>query len=368
MNGNIYVLATFLMKHLSYTTNRNKTFDIAQGIVICLMVIGHSNTTKEIHNFIYLFHVPAFYFISGYFFKDDALNDKLKFIQRKLTQLYKPFVIYGITFLFLSPFFYKLHFSEFQYGFTDFIKRTVNILAFKHTEQLLLPFWFLRSLFTVSILFLFIKYIFIKSNTQISVIATCIILLIIGGILHQYNIQLPRMFQREFIVLFFYAIGYYAKIYNTTFSCKRLYFTIYILTLLGLSPFISIDLVNNHFNSLLGLIFSATLGIYLLLVVSNYINKHCLIIKHYLAKIGEQSLTILALHFCSFKVASYLFIKIYNLNILSLLETPTISNLPGKQVHWIFYSIIGVVLPLMFNKGLILIKDKINNITIKDRK
>lgn len=87
---------------------RDTSFDIAKGIAIILMVIGHSGTTDYIKSFIYLFHLPAFYFISGYFFNDKYVNDKITYAKRKLNQLYKPFIIYGIIFLILSPLFYEL--------------------------------------------------------------------------------------------------------------------------------------------------------------------------------------------------------------------------------------------------------------------
>ena len=138
---------------------RNEIFDIARGIVLILMVIGHSNAPKEIHDFIYLFHIPAFYFISGYFFKDCALEKKWNFIKRKLQQLYRPFVTYGLVFLAISPILFHIHFIEKQYSFMEITKRAIGILFFKDVEQLLVPFWFLRSLFTVSVLFLFIKFI-----------------------------------------------------------------------------------------------------------------------------------------------------------------------------------------------------------------
>jgi len=59
---------------------RNKRFDEAKGILILLVVFGHliepqiSNSlpVRRVYEFIYLFHMPAFVFISGYLFKIES--------------------------------------------------------------------------------------------------------------------------------------------------------------------------------------------------------------------------------------------------------------------------------------------------------
>lgn len=45
--------------------NRDKTLDIAKGIGILLVVIGHMPINIDLYNTIYTFHVPLFFFISG---------------------------------------------------------------------------------------------------------------------------------------------------------------------------------------------------------------------------------------------------------------------------------------------------------------
>ena len=50
---------------------RDLTLDLAKAICIILMVIGHSGCPDYLHRFIYMFHMPCFFFISGY-----LLNDK----------------------------------------------------------------------------------------------------------------------------------------------------------------------------------------------------------------------------------------------------------------------------------------------------
>lgn len=53
---------------------RNITLDIMKGIGIILMVIGHSGCPPFLKNFIYTFHMPLFFMISGYLITENRPN------------------------------------------------------------------------------------------------------------------------------------------------------------------------------------------------------------------------------------------------------------------------------------------------------
>lgn len=55
--------------------NRNCALDIAKAICIILMVIGHSGCPDYLGRFIYMFHMPCFFFISGYLLNDKYLTN-----------------------------------------------------------------------------------------------------------------------------------------------------------------------------------------------------------------------------------------------------------------------------------------------------
>lgn len=44
---------------------RNKTYDVLKGLLIILMVMGHTQFFG--HDFVFLFHMGCFFIISGYF-------------------------------------------------------------------------------------------------------------------------------------------------------------------------------------------------------------------------------------------------------------------------------------------------------------
>ena len=59
---------------IDITTKRIDYVDIAKGIGIVLVVMGHNDfalISPFAHKFIYSFHMPMFFFMSGMFFKPD---------------------------------------------------------------------------------------------------------------------------------------------------------------------------------------------------------------------------------------------------------------------------------------------------------
>ena len=69
---------------------RVRYFDIAKGIAILCIIAGHMGNAA-INNFVFTFHVPIFFLISGYFLKN---NTSVKgFIKKKYQQLIIPYMI-----------------------------------------------------------------------------------------------------------------------------------------------------------------------------------------------------------------------------------------------------------------------------------
>jgi fucose 4-O-acetylase-like acetyltransferase len=48
---------------------RNPTFDIMKGIGIVAMIVGHCILPYSLSHYIYAWHMPLFFFVSGYFYK-----------------------------------------------------------------------------------------------------------------------------------------------------------------------------------------------------------------------------------------------------------------------------------------------------------
>lgn len=134
------------------TLQRDKTLDIAKGICIILMVIGHSGCPTYLHDFIYMFHMPCFFFISGWLLNDRYITDLKTGLIQKAKGSYYPFVKWTLIFLLFHNVFASMHIYENSYSWQTSMERIVRAFTMTGSEQLLGGFWFLISLFWASII------------------------------------------------------------------------------------------------------------------------------------------------------------------------------------------------------------------------
>lgn len=69
---------------------RLEFIDIAKAFAMLLVIIGHSIHEGLILNCIYSFHMPLFFFVSGYFFRKRSF---VSLFQRNMSHLFLPYVI-----------------------------------------------------------------------------------------------------------------------------------------------------------------------------------------------------------------------------------------------------------------------------------
>lgn len=131
-------------------SKRIDQMDILKALAIIAVVIGHSGSPSPIYNFIYLYHMPLFFFISGYFYKNEYSNDISLLIKKRIKSLYIPFVAYEVLFLSLHNMFFNLNIYNNVVGFKDSVEHLYSlqdmidafrsILFFQGTETLLCTF------------------------------------------------------------------------------------------------------------------------------------------------------------------------------------------------------------------------------------
>ncbi|MGL5260195.1 MAG: acyltransferase family protein [Lachnospiraceae bacterium] len=176
---------------------RSYKFDNFKAILIFLVVLGHlyeniSFPTSQIqYLIIYSFHMPAFAFISGVFFKK---NNKNKIVKTILL----PYLIFQTIFLVL----------------TAFYNSTFTIKDF--TLQYTTPFWVLWYLLALFIWNLFANILtFTKKTGILFVFASFFIALLIG-----YETTIGYYLTLSRVICFFpyFLLGIYLKKYEKTFN------------------------------------------------------------------------------------------------------------------------------------------------------
>ncbi len=211
---------------------RVKWIDSVRGWAIILVVLGHVFTrtgTLQVEEFlqieIYSFHMPLFFFISGYVFK--VRNEKLfNSTMRKIHNLLIPmFLFYMIYALFVSI---KILLGKTTLIFTS--ELVVNTLMMT-SQSFFSAYWFLPVLFCTQMLFeslyrtMASKSMFVIKNLNIGIIIS---LFIVSRLLYSQGIVLPMGLREAMGALPFFALGYYTKNVN---SVKRV--TDYLTDLVG---------------------------------------------------------------------------------------------------------------------------------------
>lgn len=338
----------------------DENIDKLKGFGILLTVVGHSG--GPLSSIIYLFHMPLFYFLSGYTFKESNADNIIFLVKKRLKSLYIPFIKYSLLFILLHNIFVKfgLYDNSLLYDKSTFKINLIKNFLFINTEQLLGAFWFLTSLFFVNIMYGII-FRFLKGK-NIEYMNFIIILLFILNITIFtkdiiFNLSIADyyflMFRISCSGIVFFHMGYICNKYKILkkINTHLLYFIISIIYLYINTTYGSISMGgNNYGSSPTFFIFNAIIGIYVSYCVIKYVvNEN---IEKMLIFIGKNTLPILALHMLAFKIINYIQIKIYNYPSTYLSAFPYIS---GENGWWIIYSVIGITLPCVY----VLIEKKI---------
>ena len=179
---------------------------ICKGIGIILVVLGHLNIGEYWHQVIYSFHMPLFFFISGYLFKYIYLEIPKEFLLKKAKTLYIPFVKWALIFLLLHNVFVYFHIEKGMYDIKDYLIGGANILLFCNYDPILGPTWFLRSLF-VSFL-IFYSVLFFTRGKKGYRVPVFILLFLIGITCSINDISVPYKIERDCLIASILMAGF----------------------------------------------------------------------------------------------------------------------------------------------------------------
>lgn len=163
--------------------------DLTEGIAIFLMVCGHTSIPLSISNWIWSFHMPLFFIISGILFNATKYPNFNLFIKKRGKTLIIPYIIFSLITLLTI---HDQTLKEWLY------KGWINGCAL----------WFIPVLFFAEIFSYFIiRYI----NSNCLILLTAITIGTIGYMLYFFNIHFPYNIDVSFYASFFYLIGYISK-------------------------------------------------------------------------------------------------------------------------------------------------------------
>ncbi len=180
--------------------------DMAKGYGILAVFIGHMVQSSPLGLFVYSFHLPLFFFISGYLFKTDG--NLWHFLKKKARSILLPYFTLGLLVVFCDAF-YPLFFSGHHFS----SKHLMYELSKEFTAYLFQcrysTLWYLAVLLGVNILMFFVCKI--EKNLMQAVV---VIALFTGAMVYYYVLGGGELFwniDAAFPALLFFWAGYFIK-------------------------------------------------------------------------------------------------------------------------------------------------------------
>lgn len=277
------------------TKKRIDYIDIAKGITILLMIIGHVfNIPNLLKIFIFSFHMPLFFILSGYTFNK---KNQMVLIKNSFKRLIIPYLLTGFTMLLLNIILTIKRTGGLD-GFEMLIRDNLLSIFFGGGGITSIPngvkpigaIWFLLAMFWANIIF----NAFLK--TKLSFIGILIVSYI--GYISVKIKWLPLDIQIGMFVTIFMYVGYFikrGKIFEKHLSLTLtiLFLGIWIFTILygKIFALLNLGLPNGFLN-----IFSAIVGTYFCVKISQLIERKTNKMKKWLIWLGKNTLLILCVH------------------------------------------------------------------------
>lgn len=265
--------------------NRDATFDVMKGIAILAMVIGHCPIPEILEKFIFVWHMPLFFLVSGYFYSP---KEEKGYVRKNVRQLVLPYVVTSLVLIFLSG--VKELISGKGATLTTIIAAligngTVNNPTF--SEYSIGAIWFLLAMFWCRSIFNILYIRLSEPMLGAAVISAAVVATYLGTLVY-----VPTdLFEGIEAMLFFY-IGNKAHTYNVLERTPNLLFFIIVFFLVILSIYAgSMSMVRCYYGYW-PVNYLAAIG---MTMVIYYISKR-LVTNKFLAWCGRVSMVILCIH------------------------------------------------------------------------
>jgi fucose 4-O-acetylase-like acetyltransferase len=342
--------------------NKKNYLSTAKGIGIIIMVMGHCGVPDLCCKFIYEFHMPLFFFCSGYFLKNIEKKDILwDIFKKRFKNIYIKFVCWSLLFLTLHNLFFRLNIyndivlfrgqPSYLYNTSDFVNKAIRIITSMNEYELLIrSFWFLKQLFLACIIVSTIIYTINRVTKYYhSHLIALLILILLTFISKLQNWSIPAIWDISLVFMSssFYLSGYIFKKYDILNKLHNLYVSIVCLSLLLVGLFILpwTNMLEYTTESMLPFFITAYSGTILTLNISRKLETSKL--KNLFYYLGQNTMVIFALHMLCFKIGNLIKITIYDMPIYRLADFQIIKE--HNSHFWIVYTIIGISIPLLFD-------------------
>ena len=272
--------------------------DILKGIGALLVIIGHlCDYNGVLKIYIYAFHMPLFFFLSGYIFKKKKDIKTSEYIKKKIKTILVPYFIFNIVSLVIS-----LRFGSYEFsGYKNIIKGLFYLEGYVYWNSSL---WFLPVIF-----WCYIIMYFICDLDHINKLKYVLTFLLIAIYIATHSIIMPFGLHVVPMAMVFFLIGNmcFEKI---TYNKHKI-----ILSSLGFAIFAyfnkRVNMSTNVYNDYIFYVIAAISAIYLLYILSTQHIKKNSILENF----GQFSLYMFCTQRMLYTIYGYYGIQLYGNNI-----------------------------------------------------
>lgn len=291
--------------------------DQARGLSIFLVIYAHNYPLYEAY--IYSFHVPLFFFISGMFHPKTVT---VSVIKRRAKMILVPYFIWAILLYFFWLFIGRMFGVSSENDLSP-INNFIGIFYAQGGKSFMdwgIPIWFLPCIFMVFVYFSAIRKI--KNKTFSNIV-------LIGGVLVGFfwsrfvDIHLPWSLDVAFVALGFYAIGNLLKEGLVNISKNK-------AIILGLL-FLAINIITFYFNPSKVDMYRSIYGEEILFFISGLSGSLAVVLLlksfpvfKFFSYLGKHTIILLATHLRALTVIKLVILLITGVAVFEFTETEKI--------------------------------------------
>ena len=270
-------------------SGRDNSIDVAKGILIVLMLIGHYGSLDS--NFragIYSFHMIAFVLLSGYFFHPESCENLTVSVKKLVKSFLLPYAVFGVIYIWIT-----------HDGFATELKRVLFGISYTQNwftdVKSIGPVYFILLLFLTRLI-----YLCLARYLEGRYLSAAVLLLSLGGYyLGKFGYWLPWSLDCALYCLIFYHIGYLLKKYDLLKRITEWYPSYFILSCLWIYMIYSgsMELAVRDYGSY-GITLTGAVSATLLLVMLSKVLCNVLpaFLTLLMGRVGQATLYILIIH------------------------------------------------------------------------
>lgn len=301
-------------------TKRLDWVDVAKGITILLMVAGHTSIPETTSKYIWSFHMPLFFFVSGFFYSEKKYKTFSSLFKRRLFTLLVPYVFFSVVVM--LGYYGTVYWNpkELYLGWNGY------------------ALWFIPVLFmSEMLLYPFAKYI----ERPIIKITIIILMLCLSKLLAMLEIHLPFKIEAVSLSCSFLFMGYVLKKITKKYLSSIWLILIAFLISVVLSQILpKTDIARNEIGWVFPNYINAIVGIFFVMQLSrlllSYFNLN--LINRFLLWSGKNTLFILA------------FSQLFNYWILVALDMVKCPHIVGLLLRYVLLFISIYVVSILLNR------------------